>query len=163
MRIHRTDPPPPPAPQEPSWLLIIVVIIAIVFLSQGGIITPPEPPTPPVPVDPAPIAAEGLRILIVYDEDAESTLPPEQGAILSSPELRDWADANCAKDATGQSELRIWPSTVEVGDDQPIWREAMKLKRDGPNWLIVSNGKSGYSGPLPPNLAELLKIAEKFK
>lgn len=117
----------------------------------------------PPPVDPAPIKLSGLRVLITFDDDKKNQLSRDQIGIIDSSVLRSYLDEKCAKAGDQTSEWRIVPHTTEFHDDQPTWKQAMAIPRDKSEWLIVSNGKSGYSGPLPANLTETLNLIKSFE
>jgi hypothetical protein len=125
---------------------------------------PPTPPTPPVPpAPPSPISDIGLRVLITYSEATKGALPREQLAILASTQLRTYLDAHCVKDAAGDPEWRIIPVTTSFNDDQPIWKKVMALPRGADTWLVVSDGKTGESIPLPPNEPALMEVLKKYE
>lgn len=126
--------------------------------------TPPEPtPTPTPTPTPAPVVAPELRVLILFDQDKVTQLPIEQQRILESQQLKDWLSTKCVKGTDGKTpEWRIWPSNIVVADDLPIWKKALAEPRNSPNWLLVSNSKAGYSGPLPATEAELMEILKRF-
>jgi hypothetical protein len=121
---------------------------------------PPPDPNPPGPTPdpkPTPIPTAGNRVLIVYESDlAEMVkLPPTRAAILTSTVLRAYLTAH-------QVEGRFLDKDTEFTTEPQVWRDAMKLPRDSVPWIYVSNGKTGYSGPLPENVADTLVILKKY-
>lgn len=134
---------------------------------------PPPGPTPD-PVDPSvstsPFTEPGLRMLASYDEDVNR--PPGQNWIYGpSKDVRDWLNAHCVpgppdeKDGQGQvmREWRIWPSRTVPTAARKVFRDAWQNK--GPekkDWLMIGDGKVGWSGPLPKTEAEALAIFAKF-
>ncbi len=106
----------------------------------------PVPPTPgPTPSDP-PIIADGNRVLIIY-ETSES-LPPKQNIALTSDFLRSYMDEKCGSDG-----WRIYDQDTLAGDAPKPWAEALKRAKATKGfktpWIMISNGKSGFEGPLP--------------
>lgn len=135
--------------------LVIALVLLLIFTNQAG---------PLIPVVPPPVSVDGLRVLVIYDEAAESTMPRSQQEILNSPTIREWLDSHCARDATGTPEYRFWPLAVAaaVADDQPIWQQLAKLERKSVPWLIAVDGRKYFSGPLPADEAATMKVLEGF-
>jgi hypothetical protein len=130
--------------------------------------TPPPPgptppgPTPPTP-EPAPIAGDGLRVLIVYDPAKE--LPPAQQLVILGKDLRTELNAKCAMDADGKTHAwRIWPINTVADGDTKSWADAFKLPRASVPWIIVSNPQigGGFQGPLPASVNDTLTLLKKF-
>ena len=151
--------------------------IAALCLMIGGWLlfsdSRPPGPNPVVPVDPVepidvtPIGVPGNRMLIVYESGERSKYPAEQSLILNSGVLAEYLDEKCATASDGHPEWRIWDKDVKLSNvDGPlveqVWVDAMELPRDSLPWLIVTNGKTGYSGALPQSEAETLKIIKKY-
>lgn len=127
--------------------------------------TPPEPtppePTPPGP--PAPIPDAGFRVLMVYETATVQKLPPEKSAVLYSKKVRDYLDAKCVMGPDGKTrEYRIWDQDVDTAGANPVWQNAMKRARASAPWIVISDGKTGFEGPLPANVDEALKLLKKY-
>lgn len=138
------DPPKPPVPPIPPP-------------------TPPGPPKPPVPPPaPAPIPAPGLRVLIVYESSEESKYKADQVNTIYGQDFRDYCAANCAKNAKGQPELRIYDKDVNTAGESDIWQAAMKRPHPTLPWILVSNGTTGFEGPLPETKAEIMAVVQKY-
>lgn len=112
--------------------------------------------------EPSPIPDIGFRVLITYSNDSKSSLSRDQLAIIDSSDLREWLDAHCVKDAQNVPEWRIWASEIQTNPDQPIWQKLMGLERKSEPWITISTGRTGFSGPLPANEAETIKLLEKY-
>lgn len=142
-----TTPPVPPGPTPPT--------------PPGP--TPPTPPTPPEPTppgptpDPAPIPVAGFRVLIVYDTNKADA------PALFAKKIRDYLEANCVKGPGGQPEWRIWPSDIDTSNESPTWKNAFARQRKSLPWLVVSNGQTGFEGPLPAKTDDTLKILKDYK
>ena len=125
----------------------------------------PQPPTPgPNPVDPAaPIPAAGLHVLVVYDAAKLSTLTAEQQGAIFSKDVRDYLRATCPKGADGVTpEWRMWPADVDAAGESRLWQDAFKRPRASLPWVIVSNGATGFEGPLPGSAADMIALLKKF-
>ena len=140
-------------------------------------VTPPipvDPPKPPVdpPVDPpkpdtatAPLPdVPGFRVLMIYES---GTLPPdipkEQHEIPYLPTVRDWLTKNTTPEA-GWAGWRVG-DPQSVPQTSNVWARMLALPRTEVPWLIVNNGdkKVGYSGPMPKNATDFMKLVEGLK
>lgn len=131
-----------------------------VTLTVHGV-PPPKPIDPPAPVPtPAPIPAPGLHVLIVYDPTRP--LPSAQAAILTAQATRDLLRKVCTTDARGLSAYRIFPTPIEFGDELPLWKVASARPRQSTPWVIVSNGQTGFEGPLPASERDFADLIARF-
>ncbi len=123
---------------------------------------PPEP-KPPTPT-PAPIPDAGFRVLIVYE--TADKLTSAQQAVIGSTVLRAYMDSHCVKrSGDNQPEYRIWDKDVVnqgLENESTIWQNAFKRPRASTPWLILSDGKKGWEGPLPANVADTLKKLQEI-
>lgn len=140
-----------PLKEKFAW---VVLVVALVLYFQGGGIVP-VPPIPPVPPEPpAPIPVAGLHVLIVEETLERPRLPKEQLTILTSTEVRTVLD--------GKAKWRILDKDAPMQNDEKVWQDAMKLPRGTLPHVIVSNGKTGYSGPLPTDSKSFLELVDKY-
>ena len=136
-------------PEEVDRILVVV----------GQPVPPPEPtPTPP---QPTPIPGDGFRVLIVRETKDLSNLPASQVAIFSAREVREYLNAKCVLEGN-QRAFRIWDQDTDVSREAQHWQDAMKRKRDSLPWLLVTNGKEGYEGPLPKDVPEMMALLKKY-
>ena len=135
-----------------------------------GDIAPPEPVTPkpdpkpvvPDPPKPAPpIAIPGFRVLFVVESSDLSKLPPEQVPIFTATPILSYLKSHCIQ-IDGFPEYRIWDQDTPTANVSKTWRDAMALPRSSLPWIIISNGDTGYSGPLPANVADTLNLLKKY-
>lgn len=116
-----------------------------------------------------------MRVLISFDP---TILRPvgERWMYGPSKSIRDKLNAMCVpgpadeKDGSGQiqREWRIWPATengqpTDVSLARKVFKDAWNNK--GPekrDWILIGDGKVGYSGPLPKPEAEVLALLAKF-
>lgn len=123
----------------------------------------PDPDPVPVPDGLAPITEPGFRVLIVYESKDLSKLPAAQQAILFDQDVRAYLTAKCVKGADGKtSEWRMVDPNVVVAPDSVVWAKALARERKALPWLIVSDGKRGFEGPLPANKADAMKIIKSI-
>lgn len=125
---------------------------------------PVDPVDPPQPkVDP-PIAGEGLKILIVFDEQNQNKLPAGQQALLYGKEMRDFLNSKCVVGPDGKTkEFRIWDKDTDATSESKQWQDAFKRNRTANPWIVISNGKTGFEGPLPKSVSEAMELIKKFE
>lgn len=114
--------------------------------------------------EPAPIKLDGLRVLIFEETADRGTLTAGQReALLSTAagSVRDYAQTHCVK-INGQPEFRLIDKDSDLSQDTEAVQMAGKLPRPSLPWLVVSNGKRGFSGPLPETAADTLSILKKY-
>lgn len=127
---------------------VLAIVVLLVLLSRGaGPVAPPGPP--------APIKADGLHVLIVEETAERGKLSAGQLAILTSVQIREYV-------ASKSGEMRILDDDAPLANESELWRQAMGITRQSLPWLIASNGKAGYSGPLPVSVDETLTILRKY-
>lgn len=142
---------------------------AITLLAKAGAIplptpspipVPPEPPTPPTPpAPPAPIPLAGFRVLIVYDGDNYTA---GQDGIITGKAVRDYLQAKCVVGADGKTkDFAIIRSDANT-TNAPKWIADTVQRHPGQkSYMVVSDGKTGYDGPLPDNADAALAIMRK--
>jgi hypothetical protein len=111
----------------------------------------PDPPTPSV----APIPEPGLHVLIVEETEDRLKLPEGQRDIITATE---WRASWMAKGG----EIRMRDPSDEHPNDAAKWNKAMQRPRSGLPWVIISNGTTGYEGPLPDSLTEWEALLAKY-
>ncbi len=126
---------------------------------------PPIPPIPPIPPkpdpkpdpSPAPIPLAGFRVLFVY----ESSVASNTLAIVSAKPIQDYLAAKCVKDGQ-KSEWAVWDKDVKLDNVKQHWKDAMARPRTTLPWIIISDGRQGYEGPLPKTVDETLTLLKKI-
>lgn len=126
---------------------------------------PPDPKPPePQPKDDAPFAAPGLAVLIVYESAELAKLPRGQQNCLYAKSVRDALRSACFKDDGNKNGAwRVWDKDDDPKDESKMWQDAMKVERKSVPWVVISNGKTGYSGPLPDAPEKMIDLIEKYK
>lgn len=119
----------------------------------------PTPPAPPVP--PAPIPADGLHVLVVIDGPR---LTAAQADALDGQAVRGYLNATCPPGPDGKTrQWRVWDRGVDPANEGKLWQDAFARTRGKPlPYVIVSNGKAGFEGPLPADEAALLALLRKY-
>lgn len=127
---------------------------------------PPDPDDDPDDDDPQPtpppISEPGFRVLIVYESGEMTKYPIETGTILAGGDVRKFLGANCVPGSNGVPEYRIYDADMDTAHDSPLWQKAMKRPRSQTPWVIISNGKTGFEGPLPKTPSEFLELCKKY-
>lgn len=129
-------PQPPPIPPEPK---------------------PPEPKPPTPPEPPAPIPGPGSKLLVVWETGEADKLPRSQLAVcIGAVPMRAWLKAQ-------NIDYRIFDKDADMSAAPQVWQDAMKRTRTGLPWVIYSNGRTGFEGPLPVSWEELQAKIEGVK
>lgn len=123
--------------------------------------SPPSPEPSPVPTpDTAPIPVAGFRVLIIEEEKDRIKLPPAQVAVLLSGRVQEYLDSKCVLGPDNKTrEWRIFDKDIAA---RGLWLDAMKRPRQSLPWIIISDGKTGYEGPLPQNVEATLQLLKKY-
>lgn len=153
---------------------LLLVVAAVAFFAgklpspiPPGPNPPPVPPTP-TPVDPPPITnVSGLHVLVVEEPQDREKLSDEQFEALFGNDpsgIREWCLKTCNRYGDDPA-FRIINRESDVTKDRPWVAAGMKAYREKGNnaapWLVVSNGKTGYAGPLPTDLAGIRDLLNK--
>ena len=128
---------------------------------------PPEPgPNPPNPgptPGPAPIPLDGFRVMFILESEDASEIPVGQRDIFYSADVRDYLNKKCVKGPDGKTaEWRIVDPDSEYTPEESRWKDASSRKRSTLPWMIISDGKTGYEGPVPATVQETLELLKKF-
>ena len=118
-----------------------------VTFDVGGVV-PPVPPTPPpdptpIPTpDIAPYPSTGLTALIIYESSEET---PSLSNLMSGDLLNSYILTKGVKNGF----MKFDKDLSDFSKLDPWVAAAWKVERKSLPWLLVSNGKTGFSGPLP--------------
>lgn len=122
----------------------------------------PGPGPSPDPDNPPPIPDAGFRVVISYDSGVD--LSPAQKSILYSKDVRDYLEKTCVLGPDGKLKAyRIWPATTDLQFADPMWQKVMARKRESLPWIVISNGKTGYEGPLPADIKTTMELLKKYE
>lgn len=135
---------------------VLCLLMALVLYVRDADIQRPRPrPIPDVVVEP-PMPGLNFGVLIVESRNERARLSRGQLETLQSAEFRRWLANNGA-------EHRIWDENTDISRESEPWQKGMRRPRDSLPWLIVSNERTGFTGPLPPTLEETIALLERFK
>lgn len=136
-----------------------------IVIRWGDVPTPippaPDPiptPTPtPTPDPPAPFPSpDGLRVLMVYETNDLASYPPDQKNVMYDKTFRDYLTKTCV-------EWRVYDKDTDISSGSEPIKTAMTLPRESLPWIVISNGKTGYSGPIPGNADLAQKLVAKYE
>lgn len=147
------------------------------FVEIVGVVPPPKPPVPdvvpptpdvvpPTPdTDKAPLPGlAGFKVLLIYESaDLPPKIPAAQYDIKVDPKVTGWLTANTTPE-NGWAGWRLGDPDAGVAQGAMHWEKMLSLKQSTP-WVVINNGTRnvGYSGPMPANSDEFLKLVEKYK
>lgn len=127
-------------------------------------VDPVDPDPPPTPDDNAPFPSDGLAVLIVYETGDASRLSSGHRAIIFGADARKFLDETTKTEADGRTPAyRIFDKDVDISVIDNRWKAAMGVARESLPWVVVSNGRTGFSGPLPATVDEFKALVGKFK
>lgn len=138
-----------------------------------GDVTVPVPPKPidPIPKPPVvkpPVPVAGLRVMVI----AESTngallLSQKQINELYGEKMADYARTKLAKGPDGTPEKRCVDKDSDPSKMNPVWQQFFAVWQKEANgvvpWIVVSNGDTGFSGPLPDGDGSIIAIIRRFE
>ena len=134
----------------------------VLEIGSGPTPTPPEPGPGPSPPSPdAPIEGTGLRVLFVY----ESAIPlsKEHQTIVYGQKVRDYLNKYAAKGDDGKTpDWRLLDADTTYTDPNNRWAKALARPRTTLPWLVISNGVTGWEGPLPTSEEEVILAIDSF-
>lgn len=117
----------------------------------------PDPPTP-TPDGEAPIPEPGFRVLMIYESAKLQDLP----GYVYDQDLRNYLTTHCVRGPNNVAEWRMVDPQVVTAPDSAIWAKALARKREALPWVLISDGKHGYEGPLPKDKAAMMDLLRKY-
>lgn len=112
-----------------------------------------DPKDPVVdPNNPAPIPDAGLHALFIYE--TADRLSPGQAAIISSATLIEFLNNGW--------KWRKFDKDVDLSKAAQPWAKAAMRPRKSVPWVIISNGKTGFEGPWPDTVADMIALLRKY-
>ena len=112
--------------------------------------------------DGPPVPGDGLHLLVIYETDDRVSMPAGQRSIIDSVPVRQWLREKGFVDENHKSTARFFDPQTELVEEDQWFRDALALKTESLPWMIVSNGKSGFSGPLPKTIEEFKAVVGRF-
>jgi len=101
----------------------------------------------------APFPTDKLSVLIVEEVQDRGKLPLPQ---LSAINGTTW------RAIVPLEQRRVVDQNVTLTKEVQWVKDALAVKRDSLPWLVISDGKSGFSGPLPPDESALIELLKKY-
>jgi hypothetical protein len=143
-------------PVDKGLAAILVACVAIFATQSGGIVDVGGGSI---------IAGKGLRALVKIETAPQQLLPLEQQLVikeLQQGDFDEWLDENCAKLKDGTTAHRVWDKDVDISAQAKFWQDAWAKMQPEPS-IAVSNGRKGFSGPLPKTRKEVQALFDKYK
>lgn len=103
----------------------------------------------------APFPADKLSVLVIESSEARDDIPRSQATAIQSTLWRTYVEK-----AGGQ--WKALDDQTDITKADPWVKSAMAVKRDSLPWLVISDGRTGVSKPLPQDLDTLLSELQKF-
>jgi hypothetical protein len=137
----------------------LILIAALLLFGLTNRNTPLPIPVPvPVVVDDAPFPSEGLTVVVIEETETRmrGELSPGHFAALTSLTVRDWAKESGVH-------FRVFDQHTPTAGMTATEAAAFKLKADSLPWIHISNGKTGFTGPLPDGVEATIALMGKYK
>jgi hypothetical protein len=135
---------------------------------------PPTPPTPPGPTPPGPqpVPIPGVARVLIIEETHSSTKKEYQPYlnVLNSLEIKQYLNKKV------KNNWRVFDkdfTSEQLKNEEQIWQDVFlnkdgKYARTSPTssditpWIYITNGKEGYSGPIPSTIPDTLVLLKKY-
>lgn len=133
-------------------------------VTLGGVAPGPNPPPGPGP-QPGPTTdlfpdSTGLHMLILYEQDDRAKMPFDQWAALTSQNLPALVESK------SPGKWRIYDEDRDFSGDVSWVDVAAKRAKSTEGyktpWILIGNDKTGYEGPLPANIVDIVKLIEEY-
>ena len=141
---------------------VIAAAVLCVVLGCGQYV-PPRPVGPTVtPVDP-PTPTGPISVLIIEEKEQRHLLRQGERDAMASPECRLYVRNHGAKTTDGKTpDWRILDPDQDITGEHQLWKDGMARPRTQTPWVIITNGKAGADGPLPPSPEQFLEVLKKY-
>ncbi|MCC6511508.1 MAG: hypothetical protein IT423_20580, partial [Pirellulaceae bacterium] len=136
------------APKSGLWAIVLaLVLVAGTWFYLHGDRSSPDVDPSPAPI-PSPVVASGLHVLIVEETADRGKLTAGQIATLTSADLVDWYEANCAKE-DGFRAYRCFDKDTKLDQENQVWRDLRGLVTLDPPCVLAVDGKRAVQFKLP--------------
>ncbi len=135
-----------------------------ITFTVGDVPQPPDP-KPPVPPEPPPGPAllPVAGVLMIEKSEDRGTITKGQYNVLFGADVRNLINASVDKE-NGQPALRIFDINQSLTGQAKHWQDAAarRPKDFTTPWMIISNGVTGWEGPVPMTEAEAKTLLTKY-
>jgi len=137
-----------------------------VSFTVGDVPVPPDPkpnPPKPDPTIPSPINLPGFAVMFIEEQMDRGKVTTGQYNAMFGKAMRDWINANALKEGT-QPAFRFYDKDQAVSGDAKHWQDAFKRRPASfaTPWIVVSNGVTGWEGPMPATEEETKALLSKY-
>lgn len=121
----------------------------------------PKPDPKPDPVIPPPLPIPA--VLFIEETNDRAKISTGQYDSMFSKEMNDFISANVTKE-DGIPALRLLDKDQATGSMAKHWRDAAAKRPSNftTPWMIVSNGVTGWEGPVPNTMTETKALLTKY-
>ena len=100
---------------------------------------------------------------MLYESNRLSVYPPSQIKVLFDNNLRVYLDSVTTLGPDLKThEYRIWDKNIVLTNESAIWKNVMARPHPTMPWIVISNGMTGYEGPLPQNTADTIALIKHY-
>lgn len=143
----------------PVVMGLLVLVAGWLYASRHS----PSPDVDPAPgPSPSPVVASGLHVLIVEETSDRAKLTAGQIAILTSGDLQDWYEGNCAKEDNFRA-YRCFDKDTKLEQENQVWRDMRAAVTLEPPCVLAVDGKRAVQFKLPADPEAMQATLEKFK
>lgn len=100
---------------------------------------------------------------MLYESSRLSIYPPSQVKALFDNNLRVYLDSVTTLGPDLKThEYRIWDKNIVLTNESVIWKNVMARPHPTMPWIVISNGITGYEGPLPKNTDDTIALIKHY-
>ena len=100
---------------------------------------------------------------MLYESNRFSEYPPPQVKVLFDNSLRVYLDSVTTLGPDYKThEYRIWDKNIVLSNESAIWKNVMARPHPTMPWIVISNGVTGFEGPLPQNTFDTIALIKHY-
>ena len=100
---------------------------------------------------------------MLYESSRLSTYQPAQTKVLFDNNLRVYLDSVTTFGPDYKThDYRIWDKNIVLTNESAMWKNVMARPHPTMPWIVISNGTTGYEGPLPLNTADTIALIKHY-
>ena len=140
-------------------LLLLVALSAAFVAGRSSTRVDWQLPLPPIVVTLPPVPGDGLHLMVIEETWERPGLPRGQQDVIRALRAGQLADGFA---------VRVWDKDMTADDiaadpEREWFTAAMALERQSLPWIVVSNGKTGFSGPVPDGVEAMADLLRRYK